>query len=122
MAGGGPVSQASGQSGGQSGPQGGAQAPNTTQGTMPPFAGQMFNPMQPYGPPPGFMQQMQAQQNFQQSTPYMDYMNKQRALQQEFEGSQPYKDFHSQMQGYQQQSPMGMSGLASLFGGFHGMR
>ena len=127
MAGGGgsPASQASGQSGGQDG----AQAPNNTQNSMPPFAAQMFNPMQSYGPPPGYMQQMQAHQNFQQSSPYMDYMNKQRALQQEFESSQPYKDFQSQMQGYQQQSPMqmygppsGFGGLAGLFGGFRGMR
>lgn len=55
-------------------------------------------------PQPDWMRQAQeAQQNFQQSSPYTEYMNKQKALQEEFENSQGYKDFQTQMQGFQKQ-------------------
>lgn len=104
------------------------------QGSMPPFAANVFNPpqqsgfgfnpMQSYGPPPGFAERMQAQQKFQQSSPYMDFMNKQKALQQEFEGSQAYKDFQSQMQRFdQQQQPQQQQYFApmQMYGGMNPM-
>lgn len=69
-----------------------------------PFSGLQQQMQQQQMQQPEWMQQaQQAQQNFTQSAPYIDFMNKQKALQQEFENSQGYKDFQTQMQGFQKQ-------------------
>ena len=105
MAGGGPVGQV-GNPGAQSMLSSSMQSMRRINpyGGGNPYTQGFQNYSSPPPSPPSWMQQAQeAQQKFQQSSPYTEYMNKQRALQEEFENSQGFKDFQTQMQGFQKQ-------------------